>query len=119
MATDDGGSTALHWVCHRRDPNIDIVKCLVQNGGGMELINKKTIDGKTAADIAKEKGNDSIYNFLKDALQFPFHALCSSIDVTASKIQEYLDQNEPSCVFQTNHVYTTSTLIYMHHLMLI
>ena len=24
--------------------------------------------------------------------------------MTASKIQEYLNQNEPSCVFQTNHV---------------
>jgi len=108
MAADNDGHTALHDACSREDANIDTVKYLVQNGGGMELINKKDNDGKTAADIAKERGNDSCYNFLKDALQFPFHALCScSIDVTASKIQEYLNQNDPSCVFQTNHVSKT------------
>mmetsp|Transcript_28568 Transcript_28568/g.52163 ORF Transcript_28568/g.52163 Transcript_28568/m.52163 type:complete len:890 (-) Transcript_28568:1548-4217(-) len=98
--------TALHYACKHDDPNIDIVKHLVQNGG-IEFINKKDENGITVLEITKGKGNDSIYNFLKDAFKFPFHALCSSVDVTASKIQEYLDQNEPSCVFQTNHVSKT------------
>jgi len=101
----NNGDTALHAACEceRDDPNIDTVKYLVQNGG-MELINKQNNRGFTALDIAKEKGNHSRYNFLKDALEFPFHALCSSIDVTASKIQDYLDHHEASCAFQTNHV---------------
>ena len=101
---DNGGNNALHWACIR--DNIDIVECLVQNGG-TELINKQDNFGMTALDIAKGNEGDSIYNFLKDALESPFHALCSSIDVTASKIQEYLNHHELSCVFQTNH--TTKT----------
>lgn len=101
MATDNNGRTVLHYACVYS--NIDTVKYLVQNGG-TELTNK---NGYNALDYAKRKGNDSIYDFLKDCLEFPFHALCSSIDVTASKIQEYLDQHQPSCVFQTKHVSKT------------
>lgn len=110
MYTDGYGSTALHYACIRDDPNINIVKYLVQNGLSHSF-NKMNHNGETALDHAKGKGNDSCYNFLKD-FQSPFHALCSSPDVTASKIQEYLDQHEPGCVF-----HTTSALIYTHYLM--
>ena len=69
MATNDGGWTALHFACdyYSHDPNIDTVKYLVQNGG-MDLINKKDDDGKTAADNAKGKGNDSCHNFLREVV---------------------------------------------------
>ena len=112
MYTDGYGSTALHYACIRDDPNINIVKYLVQNGLSHSF-NKTNHNGETALDHAKGKGNDSCYNFLKD-FQSPFHALCSSPDVTASKIQEYLDQHEPGCVFQTNNVSKTP----LHHLCL-
>ena len=78
--------TTLHQACVCDDPNIDIVKYLVQNGR-MELINKKNNGGRTALDWAKRKENDSCYNFLQqDALQFPFHTLCSSVDVVEDLI---------------------------------
>jgi len=57
MDTNISGWTALHNACYRDDPNIDIVKYLVQNGG-MELVNKKNKEGKTALDYTKGKGND-------------------------------------------------------------
>ena len=34
----------------------------------MELINKQNKYGRTALDIAKEKGNDSCYNFLREVV---------------------------------------------------
>ena len=50
VAANDLGHTALHIACYRVtcDPNIATVKCLVESGGGEELVNKQDEYGHTA-----------------------------------------------------------------------
>jgi len=65
MQQDKDGETALHVACNRDSPSIDMLRFLVDNGGGQVVILKQDKDGWTALHVACYRDSPSI-----DMLQF-------------------------------------------------
>ena len=100
-----GRPTVLHWACQGNDPNLDVVKFLVEKGG-RELLMMQGNRRFTALDKVTDK-KGVIYKYLIDAHDFPFHAHCSTSYVTVSTIQQYINKHGTDCLFQTNTTHMT------------
>jgi ankyrin repeat protein len=62
-APDEGGRTPLHWAVDRRDPDREMIECLLASGAN---VNAQDKTGKTALHLAAQRGSTRATAWLVD-----------------------------------------------------